>query len=48
MKNDMKPVCIIIDDETKALAMMERLVGLMVPEWELVTFSSGKQLISHC
>lgn len=48
MKNDKKTVCFIIDDEAKALAVMRRLIRLVAPEWELVIFNSGKQLISYC
>ena len=40
--------CYIIDDEPKALKMFERLLGIIVPEWEVSSFESPKQLIQQC
>ena len=48
MINDKKTICFIIDDEPKALVMMGRLISLVAPDWELVSFNSGKQLITSC
>ena len=43
-----KTICYIIDDEPKALKLLERLMEIVVPEWELLCFTSAKQLIQHC
>ena len=40
--------CYIIDDEPKALKLLERLLALVVPEWRIMCFSSSKQLLQQC
>ncbi len=48
MKNQNKIICYVIDDEPKAIVLFERLLEIVVPEWEITTFTTSKQLIHQC